>query len=794
MKRSGGGYRSQRDKDGNDDDGRDGEASSLSELALSGLHQGTEKFTGELGEIMRGKTLWRRRLRNFCVGATCVAVFLAVAWLAGGLMFELWFFPDSGGGRHGGRPEPAPAGLSDGEAAAWRDLAAAIHNASDPAADPCEDPYQYFCGGWLAATEIPEGASGAGAFGDVAQRTYARVYEIATAGWPVIGDWYGACTDNGTRAAAGVFDVADLLALVEPIDSARRFADALARLRAAGVQAVFSVSVDTDDTDVARHVVNVGAPETTLPRGTLLANVTAEPVAAAQLAALERFAAALFAAAAADADLAMAVAGLSAADALRIERELAAAALDGAAARDVAATHNRYTTETIGEELAPHFDWGTFWHTLGQAAEVDAGVWGFETLDARLNVQDTGAVRAADALIRADSRAWHAVRAYLTYRVLVHFADAMPVHPYATLAARFAAEAGGVGADNAAPLWQQCLGSLNGALGPVLSHYYVSEYFPEDSKARATEVLHAVLDAYRTQIENVQWMDEATRAAALAKLDAVRPLVGYPDAWDGALPFGVFRDDYLRTVVARERTLTSLALARLLDEPARYVWLMNTYDVNAYYDPTENDIVFPAGILQRPFFSPLAPVAANYGGLGAVVGHEISHGFDDEGRHYDADGDLRDWWTPHSAAEFESRAQCVADLYSGFASPAVHGAHVNGELTLGENLADIGGIRAAHRAFGNAAEARPESAERVAALESIFGMDAERLFFHTWGRVWCSKRRPELAFEFLQRDPHSPPKWRINGPASQFERFARVFGCRAGVDAMAPADTCHVWA
>ena len=215
-------------------------------------------------------------------------------------------------------------------------------------------------------------------------------------------------------------------------------------------------------------------------------------------------------------------------------------------------------------------------------------------------------------------------------------------------------------------------------------------------------------------------------------------------------------------------------------------WEMDAFTVNAYYEPEANDIVFPAGILQGVFFNESAPLAANFGGIGVVMGHEITHGFDDEGRHYDASGARNDWWTTASDQAFEQRAQCVVDLYSSFQTPY---GPVNGRLTEGENMADIGGLATAYQAYESTLNNTWDVDDYKRTVRAVYGMSDEKLFFTAWASVWCAKRTPQRATELLHLDPHSPPRWRINGPASQSKEFARVFGCKRPTD----QPTCNVW-
>jgi len=328
----------------------------------------------------------------------------------------------------------------------------------------------------------------------------------------------------------------------------------------------------------------------------------------------------------------------------------------------------------------------------------------------------------------------------------------------------------------------ECVASMRAWLAPVLGHYYAQEYADAATRQGAQAMLVYVLNAFGGQLQRTTWMDAPTRAAALRKLLAIRPLISYPDHWtrvvpDDAVQAGDLVGSGLRILAARTAAeLAALAAGASVD---RYAWEMAPYEVNAYYSPQANDIGFPSGIIQAPFFNRSAPLAANYGGLGSVMGHEVGHAFDNSGRQYDWDGNERDWWSAQSAAAFEERAQCVAALYDGL--PVAPGVAVDGALTLGENWADLTGLRAAYYAWQDA-RGRLPSEQRHAQKELVqreLGMSEEQLFFRANALHWCSHRVRAEEYELALSDPHAPPRYRVNVPASQSAEFREAFGCRA---------------
>jgi endothelin-converting enzyme/putative endopeptidase len=280
-------------------------------------------------------------------------------------------------------------------------------------------------------------------------------------------------------------------------------------------------------------------------------------------------------------------------------------------------------------------------------------------------------------------------------------------------------------------------------------------------------------------------MDEPTKARAREKIAALVNKVGYPDTWRDYASMTISRESYFQNLVAANRYETNRQLDKVGKPLDRTEWLMTPPTVNAYYNPAMNEMVFPAGILQPPFFNKAAPETVNYGAIGMVVGHELTHGFDDQGRKYDAKGNLTDWWTPQVAKEFDRRAECVATQYSGYES--LPGVHLNGKLTLGENIADLGGLKLAHAAMRAAMEGKPPP-------PAVAGFDPEQQFFLGYAQSWCSKYREENLRLRAVTDPHSPAKQRVNGPLSNLPEFAKAFQCAEGTPMVrAAAERCEVW-
>jgi putative endopeptidase len=332
------------------------------------------------------------------------------------------------------------------------------------------------------------------------------------------------------------------------------------------------------------------------------------------------------------------------------------------------------------------------------------------------------------------------------------------------------------------PRWKRCVASVDTSLGELLGKSYVAKRFLPESKDDVRNMLKAIRDALDRRLPELAWMDDATRAQAKAKLAKMEYLVGYPDRWLD-YPFAVDRQAYGRNVLDAAAYDFERRLAKVERAVDRGEWYMPPQTVNAYYDPNKNQMVFPAGILQPPFYSPKASLAVNLGSIGMVVGHELTHGFDDQGSQYDGDGNLRSWWQPEVRKQFDDRAGCIDEQYAGY--EVLPGVKQNGKLTLGENIADNAGLMLAYMAL----KAMREDAGEVLVAE---GFDERQQLFLSLGQVWCSKQTDELTKLRAATDPHSHPRWRVNGSVRNLPAFAEAFHCAEGT-AMRPKNSCTVW-
>jgi len=332
--------------------------------------------------------------------------------------------------------------------------------------------------------------------------------------------------------------------------------------------------------------------------------------------------------------------------------------------------------------------------------------------------------------------------------------------------------------------WERCVGSAGWYLGEALGRYYVERAFAGDSKDVAVEMIHNIEGALEAALPGLTWMDDATREKAREKIGALTDKIGYPDTWrDYSGMDALAAGDWFGNAVAARRHGGDHQDAKLGQPVDRGEWFMPPSAVNAYYNPQFNEIVFPAGILQPPFFDAALPPAMNYGAIGMVMGHEITHGFDDSGRKFDPQGRMAEWWAPEAAEAFEERAACVVEQYGAF--EVRPGLAVDGALTLGENIADIGGMKEAYAAWRGAAE-------DPAGPSAIDGLSGEQLFFVASAQAWCTLSTPEVEEMMARIDSHSPPRFRINGSVANVPAFGEAFQCPTGAP-MRPAEICEVW-
>jgi endothelin-converting enzyme/putative endopeptidase len=644
-------------------------------------------------------------------------------------------------------------------------------SALDTKADPCTDFFRYACGGWLDRTEIPPDQSrwvrSFNVLRESNKEALHTLLEATAAGKPsagmlypkAVGAFYASCMDE-PRLEAAVPQLKAELSRISRLSSKKALVPEVARLHRTGAEPLFVFDSTQDAKDATLVIAEFNQGGLGLPdRDYYLKD---DEKMKGVLAAYRDHVKAVFVLLG-DKPV---VADKKAGQVLAFEKRLAQASLDRVSLRDPEKTYHRVERSGL-KKLAPAFDWDVFLVRVGAPgintitvdhqpffAEVSA-----MTVDVPLNI-------------------W---RTYLEWTAVSSSIEALPKRFQDE---RFAFESKALsGAKEDLPRWKKCVDATDRAFGEALGPAYVELSFGKEGKQVTREIVGLIEQSFETNLAALTWMDEPTKARAREKVRAIVNKVGYPDKWKSYDGLVMDSRSYLANRWRSAAYETNRDLRKVGKPLDRTEWGMTPPTVNAYYNAQLNEIVFPAGILQPPFFAKNASPAVNLGAMGMVVGHELTHGFDDQGRKFDAAGNLVDWWTVASGKGFEERAACVKTQFDGYV--AVEDVKLNGGLTLGENTADLGGLKLAFIALQAYVKAHPD---RV--TPSRYSL--EQQFFLGYGQAWCGKARTQEARKRAQVDPHASPEWRVNGPLSNLVAFQEAFGCKAG-QAMVRSPRCEVW-
>jgi endothelin-converting enzyme/putative endopeptidase len=633
-----------------------------------------------------------------------------------------------------------------------------------------DDLFEHVNGTWVRETEMPADKARWGTFHQLAENAQENVRtlveEVSAAenvepgsATQKIRDYYNAYIDSEKPNALGIEALSAELEEISAIESYDDLFRAFATLGVYGVEAPVGAGVFSDMKDPETNVVYIVESGITLPDRDYYLLDDEQFVEGREL--YRAYVARLF-------ELAGIEGGDDKAEALlNLETALAEVHWTKEANRNPVATYNRKTLAEL-QELAPNYPWTTMLEA--------AGIPEREFFVVR---QPSFFEGASDIIAATPLETW---KDYLTFQTIDTFA---PVLGDDFFQARFDFYDGGLsGIAEPEEKWKRAVDSLNANMGELLGQLYVDRYYQQEAKARMDVMIANLIEAYRQSINELEWMSDETKQQALAKLSNFNPKVGYPEQWRDYSTMEIAEGDLVGNVKSAARFEYDRQLDKL-DKPVdKNEWFMNPQTVNAYYNPVWNEIVFPAAILQPPFFNVEADDAVNYGGIGAVIGHEIGHGFDDQGRQFDGDGNLRDWWTEEDAARFDERKEKLAAQYDGY--EVLDGLTINGEFTSGENIGDLGGLGIAYKAYRislNGEEA-----------PVIDGLTGDQRFFLGWAQVWRAKARDEEAKRLLTIDPHSPPKFRANGAAVNVDAFYEAFDVQEG-DGMylQPEERVKIW-
>ncbi|GAB3565067.1 M13 family peptidase [Spirosoma luteolum] len=639
----------------------------------------------------------------------------------------------------------------------------------DMSVKPGDDFYQYANGNWLKQHAIPASKTSWGSFNELRDKSLDAMKSLLeeasktpTKGrlYQMVGDFYVSGMDTATIEKRGFDPIKPDLARIEKVNNKQAFFDELAYQRTQGNGMLFGFGITQDRKNVTKYMPSFGQGGTTLPdrdyylkndarstkiRDAYVDNLTKmfgligeEPTQASQ-----------------DADVV-----------LRLETALAKAQMSRVEMRDPYKTYNKLTIAGFNQQT-PGINWND-----------QLTKFGVKNQDSVL-VQNPAFYHSLDSLITATPI--EDLRTYMRWNILK---GAAPFLSDAFVKQNFAFSRVLTGQKVQTPRWERVSGLIDGTLGDLLGQLYVQTYFKPEAKQRMLGLVDNLEASYKEHIKNLDWMSDETKKRALNKLTSFKRKIGYPDKWKNYDGVTIARNDYYGNVKSASRWSYNYMLNRLGKPVDKTEWSMTPPTVNAYYSPVNNEIAFPAAILQFPFFDFDADDAVNYGGIGAVIGHEMTHGFDDSGRQYDADGTLRDWWTKTDADNFKKRADQVKEQFFGF--KVLDSLKVNGQLTLGENLADLGGLAIAYDAFKKTPQGKSKT--------KIDGFTPDQRFFLSWAQVWRINVLPETQAQLIMTDPHAPGMYRCNGPLSNIDAWYQAFNVQPDNRMYKkPADRIRVW-
>jgi putative endopeptidase len=640
----------------------------------------------------------------------------------------------------------------------------------DRTANACDDFYRFADGGWMKSHPIPPAYPTWGNFSVLLvsnqEKMHTILEESAKSNAPAgsdeqkVGAYYASCMNEKAIERAGITPLTPDFSQIAALRSVSNLPNTLAHLHSYRIAAVFAFSSTQDYKQTEQTVASISQAGLGLPDRDYYTkdDAKSKEIRIRYVQHVARMLQ-LYGDDPANAQS-------EARNIMDFESKLANASMTNVERRDPVATYHKLTLDEL-QALSPSFSWPEYF-----------GAIGLPNVKTVIVAQPQFITEFEQLLKSAPIDTW---KSYLRWNLLNAQATTLPLD-FEKADFEFYQQYLS-GTKEMLPRWKRCTAATDGALGEAVGQVWTKRYFPESAKAQALDMVHNIMRALREDITTLSWMSPETRQQALTKLDAFGLKIGYPDRWRDYSAVTLSNQPYIANNIAANQFEFHRDLNKVDKPTDRNEWLMSPPTVNAYNNPPMNEIVFPAGILQPPFFDPNADAAYNYGGMGAVIGHEIIHGFDDQGRQFDLHGNLADWWTAEDKARFIERAKCVSDQFSSY---DINGQHMTGDLVLGESIADLGGLQIAYAAYQKSQEGKPR--------QTIDGFTPEQRFFLGWAQVWAENQTPENARLQITTDPHPLSRFRVDGPLSNMPEFATAFGCKTN-DAMIRANDkrCNVW-
>ena len=647
--------------------------------------------------------------------------------------------------------------------------------AIDKTADPCTDFYKYACGNWMKNNPIPSDQVRWGRFNELADYNNYSLYQelLAAANSPKsplqkqYGNYFAACMDTDTIDKLGIKPIQAQLDAIAAMTNIHELAAFNAKQERRGGGALFGVGITQDQKDSTQQIASTGQGGLSLPDRDYYINTEPryQKIRSQYMDHLQKMFVLL--------GDTPAQALKESANVLWIETELAIGSMDRVEMRDPA---KRYHIMTIAElhAISPDYNWQTYLDDIKLPAKtINVTSPKFvETVEHELKYGDLGAFKSY--------MRWHLVHGSAQYL-------AKPIADENFAFFNLILN----GQKEQQPRWKRCTRMTDMALGEAVGQDWVRENFPGTSKANMEKLIKALENAMAEDLKTLDWMSDTTKVEARKKLDAIADKVGYPDHWKDYSSISVKRDDLVGNLNRAGNFERQRNLAKFGKPVDTSEWGMTPPTVNAYYQPSQNNINFPAGILQPPFYDNSLDAAVNFGGIGVVIGHEMTHGFDDQGSKYDLHGNVKQWWTDEDFAKFHERTECTAKEYDGF--EVAPGQNLNGHLTLGENTADNGGLRIAFKALMEVLSKPDEASEPLYMDGTRDGYTPAQRFFISFGQIWCENKTEQSARVAAKTDPHSSGQWRTNGSVQNFDEFGKAFGCKVGQPMMPTSGGCRTW-